>query len=109
MFVVTEDEALRVIHGKEYRIPVTFYVSNDLIHLGKIAVTPHTFSESESHKGDELVYALKGSLTVYLPETVQSFEVREGEAFFIPEGVKHEYHNFTDEVIEAIFVIAPQL
>ncbi len=109
MTVVTDDKALRVIHGKEHRIPVTFYVSNDLIHLGKIAVPPHTFSEPESHKGDELVYALEGTLTISLPETVQSFEVREGEAFFVPEGVGHEYHNFTDKVIKAIFIIAPQL
>jgi len=109
MFVVTEDTALRVIHGKEHRIPITFFVSNDLIHLGKIAVPPHTFSEPESHKGDELVYALEGSLTIDLPETAQSFEVCEGEAFFIPENVKHEYHNFTDKVIKAVFIIAPQL
>ena len=109
MTVVTDDKALRVIHGKEHRIPITFYVSNDLIHLGKIAVPPHVFSEPESHKGDELVYALEGTLIVYLPETVQSFEVREGEAFFVPEDVKHEYHNFTDKVIKAIFIIAPQL
>ena len=109
MTVVTDDKALRVIHGKEHRIPITFYVSNDLIHLGKIAVPPRTFSESESHKGDELVYALEGSLTISLPETAQSFEVREGEAFFVPEDVKHEYHNFTDKVIKAIFIIAPQL
>ena len=109
MTVVTDDKALRVIHGKESRIPILFYVSNDLIHLGKIAVPPQTFSESESHKGDELVYALEGSLTISLSETAQSFEVREGEAFFVPEDVKHEYHNFTDKVIKAIFIIAPQL
>ena len=109
MFVVTDDTALRVIHGKEHRISITFYVSNDLIHLGKIAVPPHRFSEPESHKGDELVYALEGTLIIYLPETVQSFEVREGEAFFVPEGVAHEYHNFTDKVIKAVFIIAPQL
>jgi quercetin dioxygenase-like cupin family protein len=109
MFVVTDDTALRVIHGKEHRIPITFYVSNDLIHLGKIAVPPHVFSEPESHKGDELIYALEGSLTIYLPETAQSFDVCEGEAFFVPENVKHEYHNFTDKVIKAVFIIAPQL
>jgi mannose-6-phosphate isomerase-like protein (cupin superfamily) len=109
MTVVTDDKALRVIHGKEHRIPITFYVSNDLIHLGKIAVPPHVFSEPESHKGDELVYALEGTLIIYLPKTIQSFEVREGEAFFVPEGVEHEYHNFTDKVIKAIFIIAPQL
>jgi quercetin dioxygenase-like cupin family protein len=88
--------------------PITFHISNDLIHLGKIAVPP-TFSESESHKRDELVYALEGSLTVSLPETAQSFEVREGGAFFVPEGAEHEYHNFTDKVIKAIFIVAPQL
>ena len=109
MIVITEDKALRLIHGKEHRIPVTFFVSNDLIHLGKIEVPPRTFSESESHKGDELIYALEGSLTIDLPESAQSFEVREGEAFFIPEKIKHEYHNFTDKVIKAVFIIAPDL
>ncbi len=109
MTVVTDEKALQVIHGKENRILVTFYVSNDLIHMGKIAVPPRTFSEPESHKGDELVYAIEGSLTIDLPETAQSFEVKEGEAFFVPENVKHEYHNFTDKVIKAVFIIAPQL
>jgi mannose-6-phosphate isomerase-like protein (cupin superfamily) len=48
-------------------------------------------------------------LTIDLPETAQSFEVRKAEAFFVPEGVKHEYHNFTDKVIKAVFIVAPQL
>ena len=109
MIVITRDKMLTVIHGKDYKIPVTFYVSNDMIHMGEIAVPPHTHSEPEEHEGDEAIYALEGSLTVFLPETAQSFEVREGEVFFTPEGVKHEYHNFTSKIVKAIFVIAPKL
>jgi hypothetical protein len=52
---------------------------------------------------------LGGTLTVPLPEAAQNFKVREGEAFFVPERVKHEYHNFTDKVVKAVFIVAPQL
>jgi len=95
--------------GKEHRIPVTFYASTDMIHMGEFTIPHNGYSEPESHKGDEVVFALRENLTIFTPSTQETFEVKEGEAFFIPENVKHQYYNFTNGITRSVFVIAPKL
>lgn len=111
--LITRDKMLHVIHGKDHAMPVSFLVSNDLVHMAEFVLPPSAegvrTSEPESHKGDEVLYVIDGPVTVFLPEELETFEVKEGEAMLIPEGVKHQYQNFTDKVIKAVFSIAPEL
>jgi len=109
MKVLNGDNCCRVMFGKEHRIPVTFYVSTNMIHMGEFTIPHNGYSEPESHNGDEVVFALRESLTIFTPSTQETFEVKEGEAFFIPENVKHQYYNFTNGITRSVFVIAPKL
>ena len=112
-FLITRRDALKVVQGKDRYMLVSFFVSNDYINLAMIELPSGgngvRASEPEVHKGDEVLYALNGSMTVFLTKTEETFVVNEGEAFYIPEGIKHQYVNFTDKVVKSIQIIAPEL
>ena len=80
-----------------------------MIHMGEFSIPPKEYSEPESHKGDEVVFALGEKLVVYISDTQETFEVLDGEACFIPKNVKHQYYNFTSGITRALFLIAPKL
>jgi mannose-6-phosphate isomerase-like protein (cupin superfamily) len=117
MIHIPQDKMLKLIHGKENHILVSFFVSNDFVHFGKIQVPKGIFSDPETHKGDEVLFVLKGNLTVQVYEEEdddtsvlhESFEILPEEQFLIPEGKKHRYLNFSNEIVEAVFGIAPEL
>jgi len=109
MKVINGNNCCRVIFGEEHRIPVTFYVSTDMIHMGEFSIPPKEYSEPENHKGDEVVFALGEKLIVYISDNQKTFEINEGEACLIPKNVKHQYYNFTSGITRALFLIAPQL
>ena len=44
-----------------------------------------------------------------LPAFRREHEINPEEQFLIPEGMKHRYLNFSGEVVEAVFGIAPEL
>jgi mannose-6-phosphate isomerase-like protein (cupin superfamily) len=114
---IPPEKMLRLIHGKKNHILVSFYVSNDFVHFGTIQIPCGIYSDPETHKGDEVLFVLKGKLTVEIldknkDESVvihDSYEINTGEKFIIPEEVKHRYFNFSDEILEFIFGVAPEL
>ena len=108
---------LRVIHGKKNHVLVSFFISNDFVHWGTMQIPAGIYSDHETHKGDEVLFIVKGKLSVEVSgknnndSTVlhDSYEVDTGEKLIIPEGTKHRYLNFTDEIVEVLFGIAPEL
>ena len=113
LFHITKDKILHTISGTKHPIHLSFYVSNDLINMGEFEIPSGgegvRASEPDIHKGDEAFYVLIGPIMVFLPDTQESFEVLEGECMFIPEGIKHQYLNYTDKVVKAVFAVAPDL
>ncbi len=116
MFRVSPGETLDFIHGRENRVLVSLAVSNDFLHVGKMVIPAGACSDPETHKGDEVLRGLSGTLSVIVvnkgeeePVTTERFEVRTGERFFMPEGIRHKYFNFSEEICETVFSIAPEL
>lgn len=110
---ITRDKMLHTIQGKTHPIPLTFYVSNDLIHMGEFVIPPGgkgvRASEEDIHLGDESMYAEVGPIVVFFPDTGEAFEVLEGETMYIPEGTKHQYMNYSSNLVKGIFAIAPKI
>ncbi len=114
---ISRDRWLKVIHGKKNHILLGFFISNDFVHFGKLKIPVGIHSDPETHEGDEVLFVLKGSLTVQAYEDDddgesvlhKTYKVDTGEQFFMPEGIRHRYINFSNEVVEAIFGIAPEL
>lgn len=116
MVVVRDGETLDLIHGGDNHVLVSFFVSNDFVHVGKMIIPVNKWSDPEIHKGDEVILCLKGTVSILFPPadegqsiTAERFEVFPGERFFIPEGMKHQYFNFSDDICELLFSVAPQL
>ncbi|MBS3736798.1 MAG: cupin domain-containing protein [Candidatus Bipolaricaulota bacterium] len=110
---IEESQRLPVIHGEEHPIIVRFIVSNDLLHMAELQLPsggegPRT-SEAESHQGDETLYVTEGKITVFFPDRKDAIDVPEGRVALIPEGVEHQYQNFTDGPVKGIFSVAPGL
>jgi len=38
-----------------------------------------------------------------------AIQVMEGQKYFIPEGVRHQYFNLTSEMCEVLFIVSPTL
>ncbi len=110
---IEEDQRLPVIHGEEHPMIVRFIVSNDLLHMAELQLPsggegPRT-SEAESHGGDETLYVTQGKITVFFPDLLDAIDVPEGHVALIPEGIEHQYQNFTDGPVKGIFSVAPDL
>jgi mannose-6-phosphate isomerase-like protein (cupin superfamily) len=110
---ITEDKKLFNIHGNQYPMLIKFFVSNDLVHMGEFILpaggTGSRASEPDSHKGDCVLFVEWGPITVFLPDTLEAFDVQKEEVMFIPEGVKYQLVNYTMNTVKAIFSIAPGL
>jgi mannose-6-phosphate isomerase-like protein (cupin superfamily) len=110
---ITEDKKLLNIHGTEYPMLIKFFVSNDLLHMGEFILpaggTGSRASEPDSHKGDCVLFVEWGPITVFLPDTLDAFDVQPEEAMFIPEGLRYQLINYTAGTVKAIFSIAPGL
>jgi len=114
---IPPDKSLNVIHGKKNHILISFFVSNDYLHFGILQIPQGTYSDPEEHKGDEVIFVIKGKLTVQTYEKGyddksllhSTYDIAKEEQFLIPEGVRHRYLNFSKGVVKAVFGIAPAL
>lgn len=108
---ITEEKKLVNVHGTEYPMLIRFFVSNDLLHMGEFVLpaggTGSRASQPDSHKGDAVLFVEEGPVTFFLTATQEAFDVQEGEAMFIPEGVSYQMINYTDRRNKIIFSIAP--
>lgn len=115
IIMTRSDESLHIIRGGENPVLWTFGVSNDFIHMGKITVPGDSISDEEIHQGDEVIFPLTGPVSILGGENEKGlpfgarFEVSEGEGFFIPEGTRHRYRNFSNMAVTVCFAIAPGL
>ncbi len=108
---ITEEKKLINVHGTKYPMLIKFFVSNDLVHMGEFILPAggvgSRASEPDRHKGDCCLNIETGPITVFLTDSKKAYDVQEGEAMFIPEGVSYQLINYTGHMVKAIFSIAP--
>ena len=119
LVAIREDNHLHLIHGQEQHVLISAIVSNDFLNVGLITIPVGGYSEMECHAGDETLYALQGDLTVRTKRpdekeeeesaSFMSYQIHQSEKMLIPEGIEHQYLNFTDKVLKIFFAVAPRL
>jgi len=119
LVAIRDDNHLHLIHGQEQHVLISTIVSNDFLNVGLITIPVGGYSEMECHAGDETLYALQGDLTVRTvgPDEKEdkesasfiSYQIHQSDKMLIPEGTRHQYLNFTEEVIKVFFAVAPRL
>jgi mannose-6-phosphate isomerase-like protein (cupin superfamily) len=118
LLIIKPEDQLALIHGKERHVLFSFIVSNDYMHLALLKVPVAGVSEFETHGGDEVIDLLEGELCVRIRDsadersddaTYPHFRLGAREKMIIPEGVEHQYMNFTNAAVTAFVAVAPRL
>jgi quercetin dioxygenase-like cupin family protein len=104
---IRRQDCLHLILGSDNPALVSLFVSSPVLTAGIMDLLPGRSTEAETHPGDEVMFATRGQLNVYLPDTRDWFELHPRDSLFIPEGVKHQYYNYSDEMLELVFAVAP--
>ena len=115
--VITERDSINFIHGKQNQNKVSFYLSNDTVHVGILTLTKGKLSDIEKHKGDEALWVLQGNIQIKAwkdkeeKDTVfqSCYSLRTNDKFLIPEGYRHQYFNLSDGTAKILFTISPNL
>jgi gentisate 1,2-dioxygenase len=107
--LITRDKIVTFAYGNKPHLDFNWlFISTDKLHVGIYQIPPGgRFEPPDVHAGDELYYILKGTLTMFNPETGDVHKVSKGEVLLIPKDGWHQGHNFTDEVVTILFSIAP--
>lgn len=110
---VTEERKLVTVQGKTNFMLMKFFVSNDHVHMGEFILPAGgpgpRFSEPDSHGGDCVLFVEEGPLSVYLPNTDETYRVESEEAMYLPIGTRYQLANYNATRTKAIFCIAPNL
>jgi gentisate 1,2-dioxygenase len=106
---VTDENKLRTIHGLEYPVPVNFFFSTDLGHMGEITLPsggngPRSM-EKLTLKGDASIYVEDGPITFFFPDNQDTFTVADEEVVFIPANTPFMLINYEAKVVHAIFSV----
>lgn len=86
------------------------YVSTDKLTVGTWQLGPGgTYDPPDLHAGDEVYYVLDGVLTEHNPVLGEFMQVRKGEALLLPMHGYHKGHNFEQDIMRILYVIAPKI
>jgi quercetin dioxygenase-like cupin family protein len=98
---ITWRRSLNVLEG--------LYCSTEHLTAGVLELNPGEASQSHSHAGDEIVYALEGVLHVraFGEQGISVFELNPHDAAYIPHGIAHEYRSYGTAPVRAVFGVAP--
>ena len=106
---VTNNNKLRMIHGKTYPVPVNFFFSTDLGHMGEIIIPfggcGVRAMEAMEIKGDATFFVEDGPITFFFPDTQDTFTVEKDEVMFVPANTKFQCINYGENIIKTIFSV----
>lgn len=104
---IPESKKLMVINGQENPLLMKFVVSNDFMQVAEVVIPTGgkgaRMSEPCRHEGDAVYYIHKGTLSVFMTETRESYQIGDQEALFIPKGMEYQLFNYENDLITAYF------
>lgn len=108
--VMREQDVLWRLEGSDADLLVGLYVSTEHLTAGRGVLLPGRRGPVENHDGDESLYVLEGRLNIFLPEETDGpvwYELGPGDGFYVPRGVRHQYHNVSAGQASFLFAVAP--
>lgn len=107
--VLRERDALWRLEGCEQQALVGLWVATEHLTVGQVDLLPGQHTDAETHGGDESLYLLEGTLNVRVPDNggQRWFELKPGDGFYVPEGVPHQYYNYSGAPVRLLFAVAP--
>lgn len=104
---LTIDDTLNFVHGKDNPLLERIFVSTDELTGGVVDLLPGQRGDSRSHAGEKVIFALRGKVNIYLPETFDWFELNPKDALYLPANTPHQFWNYSAEPSSLAFHIVP--
>jgi quercetin dioxygenase-like cupin family protein len=96
------------IVGVERPMRVDIAVSTEMLTTAFVNLHPGQRSEPIAHPGEKVLMALEGQLNLHFPDEAGSWwELRPGDAAFIPGGCRHLFFSTSDARARFLFSVAP--
>lgn len=110
---VNDANKLRTIHGREFPVPVNFFFSTDLGHMGEIMLPyggngPRS-AEELSLRGDATFFVEEGPATFFFPKDEGCYTVEPNEVMFIPANTPFNIINYQSKIVHVIFSVGGKL
>jgi gentisate 1,2-dioxygenase len=109
---VTPDSAYFLSWGPDVdglnRAANPIYFSTKALTTGFFYLAPGAYWRPDNHPNPESYIVTSGTLWVGNPDTGQFNQLEPGDAYVIPAFTFHWGHNFGDETVEVLFMIARQ-
>ncbi len=107
VMAVRQSDALSIMHGDKNPVRIDILASSKNLTGGTIELRPSIMSDPEVHGGDETVFALDGTVHVYLPDSFDLFELHPLDCLYLPEGTRHQYANPGAKLAKLAFCVTP--
>lgn len=104
---ITRAEALHFVHGQQFPVLESVYVSTRELTAGVVELMPSARSDDRTHRGDKVIVCLAGRLHVNLPGSGELFELGPHDVLYLPENMPHQYWNYSAEPIRFAFLVVP--
>jgi len=113
-YVMNKNNCLTTVFGLKYPMRLRFFISNDYMDAGEFYLPSggvgSRVSEVDIHDGDAVIYGLQGPITVFFPDKPGvSYQVKENNLMFIPEGTKYQFINYNSHPLKGYFAVAKNL
>lgn len=109
VYAVYDRDKLNNVHGTAHPMLMRFIASNDYGHYGEFILPAGgcgpRCSEPDRHVGDGALYCIDGPIVVNLTEMQESFQMEEGDSFFLPAGTEYQLVNFQAKPVKCVFAI----
>ncbi len=113
LFAIKRDQVLRTIFGEEHPMAVNFFVSTDYGHMAEIILPSGGYGPRASdvlkHGSHAMIYGLEGEITVFMPDTKDTYVVNPDEAILIPRNTNYQVLNFNGSVVKGLLTVGPNL
>jgi quercetin dioxygenase-like cupin family protein len=106
--VLTEKDMLWRLEGENTFVGIV--ASTEHLTVGKVRLLPGQRSSLHAHAGAESIYVLQGTLNLLALEegSKRWLEANPKDGVYIPRGVEHQYYNYSAEIVEFVFGVAPK-
>ena len=104
---IPEEKKLLVINGQDDPLLMKFIVSNDFLNVAEVVIPAGGIGARKSapckHKGDAVYYIHEGTLSVFMTETRETYQIQGKEALFIPKNTEYQLFNYDTNLVTAYF------
>ena len=108
--VIREQDLLWRMEAYDEDLLVGLIASTEHLTAGRGTLLPGQRSGLKCHDGETAVLVLGGTLSVFLPDVTDIpswYELRVGDAFFVPSGTRHQFFATHVDSTEFLFGVAP--